>query len=80
MIEQYWLYLVNLFRGDLGYSFSHFGEPVIETIFAFRFMNTFVLMGAALVLSIIIGMAVGVFAAAKRDTIVDTWSFRSCKT
>ncbi len=74
MIEQYWLYLVNLFRGDLGYSFSHFGEPVIETIFAFRFMNTFVLMGAALVLSIIIGMAVGVFAAARRDTIVDTGS------
>lgn len=74
MIEQYWLYLVNLFRGDLGYSFSHFGEPVIETIFAFRFMNTFLLMGAALVLSIFIGMAVGVFAAAKRDTLVDTGS------
>ncbi|MHA1613807.1 MAG: ABC transporter permease [Candidatus Thorarchaeota archaeon] len=74
MIEQYWLYLVNLFKGDLGYSFSHFGEPVMETIFAFRFMNTFVLMGAALVLSIIIGMAVGVFAAARRDTLVDTGS------
>ena len=74
MIEQYWLYLVNLFKGDLGYSFSHFGEPVIDTIFAFRFMNTFLLMGASLVLSISIGMAVGVFAAARRDTIVDTGS------
>ncbi len=74
MIEQYWLYLVNLFRGDLGYSFSHFGEPVIDTIFAFRFMNTFLLMGASLVLSISIGMAVGVYAAARRDTIVDTGS------
>ena len=74
LYEQYWLYLVNLFRGDFGYSFSHFGEPVVETIFAFRFMNTFLLMGTSLILSIIIGMAVGVFAAAKRDSIVDTGS------
>ncbi len=74
MIEQYWLYLVNLFQGDLGYSFQHQGEPVIQTIFAYRFTNTFVLMGASLVLSIIIGMAVGVYAAARRDSLVDTGS------
>jgi len=74
ILEQYWLYLVNLFQGDLGYSFSHFGEPVVQTIFAFRFMNTFLLMGAALIISIFIGMAVGVYAAARRDTIVDTGS------
>ena len=74
LIEQYWLYLVNLFKGDLGYSFSHFGEPVTQTIFAYRFVNTFLLMGVALILSVIIGMAVGVFAAARRDSIIDTGS------
>ncbi len=74
LIEQYWIYLVNLFHGELGFSFQHFGEPVFETIFAFRFMNTFLLMGTSLILSILIGMAVGVIAAARRDTIVDTGS------
>ena len=74
LFNQYILYLVNLFQGDLGYSFSHANEPVMTTIFAYRFTNTFVLMGTSLVLSIIIGMAVGVYAAARRDTIVDTGS------
>ncbi|MFW9805532.1 MAG: ABC transporter permease, partial [Candidatus Thorarchaeota archaeon] len=74
LLEQYWLYLVNLFHGDMGYSFSHFGEPVWETLFEFRFANTFILMGASLVVSIIIGMFFGVLAAARRDTIVDTGS------
>ncbi|MFX1578883.1 MAG: ABC transporter permease, partial [Promethearchaeota archaeon] len=74
LLEQYYLYIVNLFRGDMGYSFSHFGEPVWETIFEFRFANTFILMGAALVVSIIIGMLFGVLAAARRDTLVDTGS------
>jgi len=74
LLEQYWLYLVNLFQGDMGYSFSHFGEPVWETIFEFRFTNTFILMGAALIVSIIIGMLFGVLAAAHRDSKIDTGS------
>lgn len=74
LIEQYFLYIWNLFNGDMGISFSHFGENVWDTIFAFRFANTFILMGAALILSIIVGMAFGVLAAARRDTLVDTGS------
>jgi peptide/nickel transport system permease protein len=74
LIEQFVLYMRNLFQGDMGYSFSHFGEPVWETIFEFRFANTFILMGAALVVSIIIGMLFGVLAASRRDSIVDTGS------
>jgi len=74
LIEQFRLYLVNLFQGDMGYSFSHFGEPVWETIFEFRFANTFILMGVSLIVAIIIGMFFGVLAAAKRDTAVDTGS------
>jgi len=74
LIEQYFIYLINLFQGDMGYSFSHFGEPVWNTIFDFRFANTFILMGAAMAAAIIIGMVVGVIAAAKRDTLTDTGS------
>ena len=74
LIEQFVLYLVNLFQGDMGYSFSHFGEPVWETIFEFRFANTFILMGASLIVSIIIGMFFGVLAASRRDTLVDSGS------
>ena len=72
--EQYVLYIVNLFQGDLGYSFSHHGEPVWHTIFSFRFWNTFILMGTSLVLSIMIGMVFGVIAASRRGSKIDTGS------
>lgn len=74
LIEQYFIYLRNLFQGDMGYSFSHFGEPVWNTIFDFRFANTFILMGASMAAGIVIGMVVGVIAASKRDTLTDTGS------
>ncbi|MHA2024808.1 MAG: ABC transporter permease [Candidatus Thorarchaeota archaeon] len=74
LIEQYFLYMVNLFQGDLGVSFSHFNQPVMNVIFDFRFANTFILMGASMLVAIIIGMIMGVLAAARRDTIVDSGS------
>ncbi|MBY8998371.1 MAG: ABC transporter permease, partial [Candidatus Thorarchaeota archaeon] len=74
LIEQYWLYIVNLFKGDLGVSFSHFNQPVMNVIFDFRFANTFILMGAAMFVAILIGLIFGVLAAARRDTIVDSGS------
>ncbi|MFW9810573.1 MAG: ABC transporter permease, partial [Candidatus Thorarchaeota archaeon] len=55
LIEQYWLYIVNLFNGDLGVSFSHFNQPVMNVIFDFRFANTFILMGASMFVAILIG-------------------------
>ena len=74
LIEQYWLYLVNLFQGDLGVSFSHFNQPVMNVIFDFRFANTFILMGVSMFVAILIGLIFGVLAAARRDTIVDSGS------
>ena len=74
LIEQYWLYIVNLFKGDLGVSFSHFNQPVMNVIFDFRFANTFILMGASMFVAILIGLIFGVLAAARRDTIVDSGS------
>jgi len=49
LLEQYALYWTALLQGDMGFSFSHFGEPVWQTIFGFRFTNTFILMGASMV-------------------------------
>ena len=89
LFEQYILYVANLLRfefivmppliipiwtPDLGFSFSHFGEPVTETIFEFRFMNTFILMGASILVAVIIGMIMGVIAAARRGSKIDTGS------
>ncbi len=74
IFNQFVLYITNLFQGDMGESFSHFGEAVWVTIFGHRFMNTALLMGAALFISITIGMIMGVVAASRRDSKTDTGS------
>jgi len=74
ILEQFWIYFVNIFRGDFGESFSHFGEDVLYTIFDHRFWNTLWLMGASLVISVAVGMVMGVISAARRGTKTDTGS------
>jgi peptide/nickel transport system permease protein len=74
ILEQFWLYFINIFRGDFGESFSHFGEDVLYTIFDHRFWNTLWLMGASLIISVGIGMVMGVVSAARRGTKTDTGS------
>lgn len=73
--EQYILYLINLFKGDWGRSFTiSTNTPVVEIIFGSRLINTLVLMGSSLVLSIIIGMFMGVLAASRRNSLLDKFS------
>jgi len=70
--EQYVMYLVNLFRGDWGRSFTiSTNKPVWEIIFGSRLVNTLVLMGSSLILSIILGMIIGVLAASRRNSLLD---------
>lgn len=70
--EQYGFYLLNLFRGDWGRSFTiRTNTPVVEIIFGSRLVNTLVLMGSSLLLSIIIGMVIGVLAASRRNSLLD---------
>lgn len=70
--EQYGLYLVNLFRGDWGRSFTiSTNTPVVNIIFGSRLINTLVLMGTSLFLSIILGIAIGVLAASRRNSLLD---------
>ncbi|MHB8399604.1 MAG: ABC transporter permease [Candidatus Limnocylindrales bacterium] len=69
---QYLVYLRDLATGNLGMSLTY-RQPVVD-ILAERIVNTVELLAAATVLVIIIGVVVGVIAAARRGTRVDTAS------
>ena len=59
LYDQLVLYLANLFRGDLGVSFSYTGVPVSEVIFGQRLINTLILMSTGIALSALIGTFLG---------------------
>jgi len=66
---QFFIYLGNLARGEMGISF-HTNRPVAD-ILRERLWNTLVLTGAGQILSIVLGIALGVFAAWKSRTAID---------
>lgn len=66
---QFFIYIGNLVKGELGISY-HTNRPVAE-ILAERLWNTILLIGAGQILSIVIGVAFGIFAAWKARTSVD---------
>ncbi len=66
---QFFIYLKNLLTGELGISY-HTNRPVTE-ILAERLWNTVLLIGAGQILSILIGMTFGIFAAWKARTSID---------
>jgi len=70
--EQYVMYLRNLARGDLGWSFSR-SRPVAAALAA-AVPNTLLLMGTALLLSLALGVAAGLLQAARRDSAIDRGS------
>lgn len=68
--EQYLDFLAGLARGDLGESFS-FGEPVTEVVLD-RYPATIRLAVAAMLVAILMAFPLGVVAAVKPNTPVDT--------
>jgi len=66
---QFFIYLRNLTQGEFGFSY-HTNRPVSE-ILVERLWNTILLIGAGQILSIIIGVVVGILAAWKARTSVD---------
>ena len=66
--EQYWYFLVNALSGDLGKSFI-FGEPALKLILQ-RMPATLELAVVALLLSVVIGIPLGLYAGLKPDTWV----------
>lgn len=66
---QFGRYLVNIFQGELGTSF-HSQRPVAQ-ILSESLVNTILLIGAGQVLSILVGILLGLIAAWKSRTAID---------
>lgn len=71
LVNQYFTYLQNLFKGNLGISISHFPSPVSDVI-GTAMGWTILLGGVAVILSAIIGNLLGIVAAWKRGGWVDS--------
>ena len=68
--EQYVNYMGNIFRGDFGQSIRWEGTSSAELIVQ-RFPATLQLASVALVISVLIGVPLGVLSAVKKDTPAD---------
>ena len=66
---QFFIYVGNLLKGDLGTSF-YYNRPV-EEVLGERLWNTILLIGAGQILAIVIGVIFGLFAAWKARTAID---------
>ncbi len=67
---QYYLWASHAVRGDFGRGFKS-GMPVIELIKQ-RFPNSLKLAAVSLMITVLMGFPLGVLAAVKKDTAVDT--------
>jgi peptide/nickel transport system permease protein len=74
---QYFAWLGNVLRGDLGYSTSN-SEPVTQAIFE-RLPATLLLMGTSIGISLLVGIAFGIYAAIRpysvQDYVITTFAF-----
>jgi peptide/nickel transport system permease protein len=69
MYVQYFHWLMNLLKGNLGFSYSSF-EPV-STIILDRLGPTFLLMGVSLLVGLLIAIPLGIMSAKKQYSILD---------
>ncbi len=69
LIEQYFVYLGNILRGDLGDSFRYGGTVVEEILEVLP--NTLYLTFFSLLLAYIVGIIGGIFMAARRGTRIE---------
>ena len=66
---QFFRYVINLLQGELGTSF-HTQRPVVD-ILSENLLNTLLLIGPGTILSIIVGILLGLIAAWKSRTVID---------
>ena len=69
ILVQYGIFLQQVLRGDLGYSYFY-GQPAIELVFE-RLTPELFLVTYAIVLTIIISVPLAIWAAVRRDGIAD---------
>ena len=73
--EQYVRWMANAARGNLGYSYSQ--HRAVRDVLFDALPRTLLLAGLALVLSFVIGVAVGVLQAERAGTARDRWFGRA---
>jgi peptide/nickel transport system permease protein len=69
VIEQYWTWVTGLLHGNLGTSLA--AQEPISTLLAPKLVNSAVLVALAAVLSIPLSIAIGAYAALKREKAFD---------
>ncbi len=67
--EQYWIYLGQLLRGNMGVSYVN-QQPVTDNLWT-AFTNTIPMVAIGTILALVIGIAVGVLSAVRRGTASD---------
>jgi peptide/nickel transport system permease protein len=71
MLNQFVTYLINIFQGDLGNSFTVRVNYPVAGIIGPALANTLVLVGTGTVLAVLAGIVLGRLAAWKRGTATD---------
>ena len=72
LAARYVSYMTNLLQGDLGYSYRN-NRPVLEVIMA-AWPATFELTMFSMLIAVLLGVPLGIYAATNRGTIGDTIS------
>ncbi len=70
VIEQYLSYMNGLLHGNLGYSYAD--NQTVASLFAERLARSIYLSGMSLLFAIIIALPLGIFQAAKRNSLGDS--------
>jgi peptide/nickel transport system permease protein len=68
-IVQYWSYIVGVLHGNLGHSYKL--NQSVAALFNERWARSAYLSGISLLLAIVIAMPLGIYQAAKRNTLGD---------
>ena len=72
LVQRYFSYMSNLLQGDLGYSYRN-NRPVLEVVMA-AWPATFELAMFSMLIAVLLGVPLGIYAAINRGTIGDTAS------
>jgi peptide/nickel transport system permease protein len=72
VIDQYWTWVTGLLHGNLGISLA--AQEPVTTLLSPRLVNSGVLVALAAVLSIPLSIAIGAWAALKREKVFDQTS------
>jgi peptide/nickel transport system permease protein len=67
--EQYWLWLTNLLKGDLGFSWTL--DQSVSSLLGQRLPKTIILVGESTVIALIIAIPVGLWQAVRRNKATD---------